>query len=152
LEEKINSAVFPALQGGPHNNTIAAISVALKEAMSPDFKQYQIQVKKNAARLAQSLLGKGYTLVSGGTDNHLMLLDLRPKGIDGARVDSLLDKCNITLNKNSVPGDTKPMVPGGVRIGTPAMTTRGLVEKDFEKVAEFIDRGINIAIKINKEG
>jgi glycine hydroxymethyltransferase len=152
LEEKINSAVFPALQGGPHNNTIAAISVALKEAMSPEFKQYQAQVKKNAAKLAQCLTSKGYTLVSGGTDNHLMLLDLRPKGIDGARVDALLEKCNITLNKNAVPGDTKPMTPGGVRIGTPAMTTRGLVEKDFEKVADFIDRGINIALQINKEG
>ncbi len=79
LEEKINGSVFPAMQGGPHNNTIAAISVALKEAMSPDFKEYQIQVKKNAAKLAQCLMDKGYTLVSGGTDNHLMLVDLRPK-------------------------------------------------------------------------
>jgi len=152
FEEKINFAVFPALQGGPHNNTIAAISVALKEALSPEFKQYQRQVKKNAAHLAKSLTSKGYTLVSGGTDNHLMLLDLRPQNIDGARVDAVLEACNITLNKNAVPGDTKPFVPGGVRIGTPAMTTRGLVEADFEKVADFIDRGIKIALKVNAEG
>lgn len=148
-EEKINSSVFPAFQGGPHNNTIAGISVALKEAMSPEFTQYQSQVKKNASRLAQSMVSKGYNLVSGGTDNHLMLIDLREKNIDGARVDALLEKCNITVNKNSVPGDTKPMVPGGIRIGTPALTTRGLTEKDFDKVADFIDRGIAIAIKIN---
>jgi len=119
--------------------------------MAPDFKQYQIQVKNNASRLAKNLMDKGYNLVSGGTDNHLMLVDLRPKNIDGARVDALLEKCNITLNKNAVPGDTKPFVPGGIRIGTPAMTTRGLVEKDFDKVAEFIDRGIKIALKVNSE-
>jgi len=148
-EEKINSAVFPALQGGPHNNTIAGISVALKEALSPEFKTYQIQVIKNAKYLAKALVSRGYNLVSGGTDNHLMLVDLRDKNIDGARVDALLEKCNITVNKNSVPGDTKPMVPGGFRIGTPALTTRGFVESDFEKVADFIDRGIKVALKHN---
>jgi len=150
LGEKINSAVFPALQGGPHNNTIAGISVALHEAMSPEFKDYQAQVKKNAARLAQSLVKKGYTLVSGGTDNHLMLLDVRPQNIDGARVDKLLEKANITVNKNAVPGDTKPFVPGGIRLGSPALTTRGFVEADFEVVADFIHRGIQIAQKINQ--
>jgi len=148
-EDRINSAVFPALQGGPHNNTIAGISVALREAMTPEFKTYQQQVKKNARKLAESLMARGYSLVSGGTDNHLLLLDLRDKNIDGARVDALLEKCNITVNKNSVPGDTKPMVPGGVRLGTPALTTRGLKEADFEKVADFIDRGIKIAISLN---
>jgi glycine hydroxymethyltransferase len=152
LEDKINFAVFPSIQGGPHNNTIAAISVALKEAASPNFKEYQTQVKKNAKRLAEVLVSKGYTLVSGGTDNHLMLVDLRPQNIDGARVDVTLEHCGITLNKNAVPGDTKPFVPGGIRIGTPAMTSRGLVEKDFEKVGEFIDRGIKVALKVNSEG
>jgi len=152
LEEKINFSVFPSFQGGPHNNTIAGISVALKEALSPEFKQYQIQVKKNAKSLADALVKRGYTLVSGGTDNHLMLVDLRPQTIDGARVDALLEQCDITVNKNSVPGDTKPFVPGGVRLGTPALTTRGLVESDFVKVAEFIDRGIKIAIRINTQG
>jgi len=151
-EEKINFSVFPSFQGGPHNNTIAGISVALKEAMSPEFKTYQHQVVKNSKKLAESLLSKGYTLVSGGTDNHLMLVDLRPQNIDGARVDAILEKCDITVNKNSVPGDTRPFVPGGVRLGTPALTTRGFNEKDFEKVAEFIDRGIKAAIKVNAEG
>jgi len=152
FEERINFAVFPALQGGPHNNTIAAVSVALHEAMQPQYKDYQAQVIKNAKKLAESLASKGYTLVSGGTDNHLMLVDLRPQNIDGARVDALLDKCHITVNKNAVPGDTKPMVPGGIRIGTPALTTRGLKEADFEKVADFIDEGVKLAIKYNATG
>jgi len=151
-EEKINWAVFPALQGGPHNNTIAAVSVALHEAMQPEFKQYQIRVKQNAKRLAEHLISKGYKLVSGGTDNHLMLLDLRPQSIDGSRVDSLLDRCHITVNKNAVPGDTKPLVPGGIRLGTPALTTRGLSESDFVQVGDFIDEGIKIAIKYNTIG
>lgn len=152
LEERINFSVFPSFQGGPHNHTIAGISVALKEALSPEFKEYQLQVKKNSSKLAQLLIGKGYKLVSGGTDNHLMLVDLRPQGIDGARVDSVLEKCDITINKNTVPGDTRPFVPGGIRIGVPALTTRGFKEADFDKVAEFIDRGIKIAIKLNGEG
>jgi len=152
LEERINFAVFPALQGGPHNNTIAAISVALKEASAPDFLEYQRQVKRNSARLAKEMLDRKYTLVSGGTDNHLFLLDLRPLGIDGARVDSLLERCNITLNKNAVPGDTKPLVPGGVRIGSPAMTTRGMKEGDFAKIGDLVHRGIQLAIKLNSEG
>jgi glycine hydroxymethyltransferase len=152
LEERINFSVFPSFQGGPHNNSIAALSVALKEAMAPEFTEYQIQVKKNATALANHLMKKGYTLVSGGTENHLMLLDLRPKNIDGARVDAVLEKCHITVNKNAVPGDTKPFVPGGIRIGTPALTSRGLKENDFVKVGDFIDRGIQSAVKINAEG
>ncbi len=149
LEDKINWAVFPALQGGPHQHQIAAISVALKEAMSPDFVVYQKQVKLNASFLASRMMSKGYAVVSGGTDNHLFLLDLRSKGIDGARVEQVLEKALITVNKNSVPGDTKPFVPSGIRIGTPAMTTRGLVESDFDRVADFIDRGVQIAVSIN---
>eukprot|EP01117_Protostelium_nocturnum_P014914 TRINITY_DN572_c0_g1_i1.p1 TRINITY_DN572_c0_g1~~TRINITY_DN572_c0_g1_i1.p1 ORF type:complete len:492 (+),score=190.59 TRINITY_DN572_c0_g1_i1:77-1552(+) len=152
LEEKINFSVFPSFQGGPHNNAIAALSVALKEASSPDFVTYQKSVISNAQTLATHLQAKGYTLVSGGTENHLMLVDLRPQGIDGARVDAVLEKAHISVNKNSVPGDTKPFVPGGIRIGTPAMTTRGLKENDFKIVGDFIDRGIKIAIDINKVG
>jgi len=152
LEDRINFGVFPCLQGGPHNNTIAAISVSLKEAMEPEFKQYQQQVLKNAKALANQMIKMGYVIVSGGTDTHLMLVDLRSKNIDGARIDAVLEACGITANKNSVPGDTKPFVPGGIRLGTPAMTTRGFVESDFEKVGVFIDRGIQIGLELNKIG
>jgi len=140
--------VFPALQGGPHNHTIAGISVALKEAASNEFVEYQKQVLKNATALAKTLMSLGYTLVSGGTENHLILVDLRPQDIDGARADIVMEKANIYCNKNSVPGDLKPMIPGGIRIGTPFMTTRGMKEKEFEQVGQFIHRAIQIAIKI----
>jgi glycine hydroxymethyltransferase len=150
LENKINSAVFPALQGGPHQNAIAAISTALLEVNTPMFRDYSEQVCLNCAHLAKELVAKGYTIVSGGTDNHLVLVDLRSKGIDGARVEKVLESCGITVNKNSVPGDTRPFVPGGVRIGTPALTSRGLKEKDFSKVVEFLDRGIKLAVSMNE--
>jgi len=145
IEGNINSAVFPALQGGPHNNTIAALAVALKATRSPQFKAYQKQVVANCAAMAARLTQLGYQLVSGGTDNHLVLLDLRPKGLDGARVEKVLDAAHITLNKNSVVGDQSAMTPGGIRIGTPALTTRGFTERDFEAVAELIHRGVGIA-------
>jgi len=151
LEEKINFAVFPALQGGPHNHTIAAISVSLKEAMSPEFKIYQNQVLKNAKALGDELMRLGYKLVTGGTENHLLLIDLRDKDIDGARVDAVLEQCLIFCNKNSVPGDTKPFVPGGVRVGSPAMTTRGLNENDFRQIGKFMDRAIKFTIELNQE-
>ena len=149
-EDKINWSVFPALQGGPHEHQIAAISVSLKEAMAPEFKEYQIQTKKNATYLAQEMINLGYTIVSGGTDNHLFLLDLRPQNIDGSRVEKVLENSLITVNKNTVPGDTKPLVPSGLRIGTPAITTRGFKESDCKQVALFIHRGIQIAQKINQ--
>lgn len=151
LEEKINSSVFPTLQGGPHNHTIAAISAALKEAMTPEFKEYQIQVKKNAKVMGDELMRLGYTLVTGGTDNHLLLLDLRPNGIDGARVDAVAELSNIYANKNSVPGDTRPFIPAGLRIGAPAMTSRGFKEAEFVKVASLLDRVIKLTSKINNE-
>jgi glycine hydroxymethyltransferase len=147
FENAINSAVFPGLQGGPHNHTIGALAVALKVAATPEFTEYQKQVCANCKSLADKLMSLGYSLSSGGTDNHLVLCDLRPKGIDGARVEKILDMAHITLNKNSVVGDTSALIPGGIRIGTPAMTTRGMKEADFVKVAEFIDRGVQIAIK-----
>lgn len=150
LEDKINAAVFPTLQGGPHNHTIAAISTALKEASSPEFQQYQIQVKANAKILGDTLVKLGYKLVSGGTDNHLLLLDLRPAGIDGARVDAVAELCSVFANKNSVPGDTRPFIPAGLRIGTPAMTSRGFKEDEFIKVAMVLDRTIKLTIHLNQ--
>jgi glycine hydroxymethyltransferase len=145
LEDKINFAVFPGLQGGPHNHTIAGLAVALKQAASPEFKAYQDQVMKNMQACAKRLQEHGIKLVSGGTDNHLALLDLRPNGVDGSRVERVLELAHIACNKNTVPGDVSAMVPGGLRIGTPALTSRGFTEKDFETVADFIVRGIKIA-------
>eukprot|EP00899_Mesostigma_viride_P026530 jgi/Mesvir1/7061/Mv09177-RA.1 len=146
LEAAIDQAVFPGLQGGPHNHTIAALAVALKMAMTPEFKGYQKQVVANCKALAARLQALGYTLVSGGTDNHLVLMDLRPKGIDGARAEYIMDLALITVNKNSVPGDKSALVPGGLRVGTPALTSRGFIEKDFERVAELIHRAVLIAL------
>ncbi|KAG2429396.1 hypothetical protein HYH02_014053 [Chlamydomonas schloesseri] len=145
LKDKIDQAVFPGLQGGPHNHTISALAVALKMANTEEFRTYQKQVVANCAALCGRLQQHGYKIVSDGTDNHLVLLDLKPAGIDGARVQTVLDAVSITLNKNSVPGDKSAMVPGGIRIGTPALTTRGFQEKDFEQVADFIHRAIAIA-------
>ncbi|XP_021239410.1 uncharacterized protein LOC110391791 [Numida meleagris] len=117
LEDRINFAVFPSLQGGPHNHAIAAVAVALKQANSPEFRQYCQQVLSNAKAMAQALLQRGYTLVSGGTDNHLVLVDLRPKGIDGARAERVLELVSITANKNTCPGDRSALTPGGLRLG-----------------------------------
>nr|KJB65593.1 hypothetical protein B456_010G102600 [Gossypium raimondii] len=147
LESAINNAVFPGLQGGPHNHTIGGLAVCLQHAQSPEFKAYQNQVVSNCRALARRLVELGYTLVSGGSDNHLVLVDLRPLGIDGARVEKILDMASITLNKNSVPGDKSALVPGGIRIGSPAMTTRGFTEKEFTAIAEFIHEGVQITIE-----
>ncbi|XP_062029455.1 serine hydroxymethyltransferase 2, mitochondrial [Rosa rugosa] len=147
-EDKINQAVFPGLQGGPHNHTISGLAVALKQATTPEFKAYQEQVLSNSAKFAESLLEKGYDLVSGGTDNHLVLVNLRDKGIDGSRVEKVLEAAHIAANKNTVPGDVSAMVPGGIRMGTPALTSRGFMEDDFEKVAEYFDAAVKIALKI----
>ena len=145
FKKKIDDSVFPSLQGGPHNNNIAALSVALHLASSEDFVQYQKQVVKNSKALCAELTKRGFDIVSGGSDNHLLLINLRNKNIDGARVEYIFDKLDITLNKNSVVGDTSALKPNGIRIGTPAMTTRGLKEEDFEKIADFIDKGVEIA-------
>ncbi|XP_061173931.1 serine hydroxymethyltransferase, mitochondrial-like [Saccostrea echinata] len=150
LEKKINNAVFPALQGGPHEHQIGALAVALKQAKSPEFKEYQQQVLKNAKVMAKALLDKGYNVVSGGTDNHLVLVDLKSKGTDGARVERILELCEISVNKNTCAGDKSPMTPGGLRIGAPAMTSRGMKEKDFEKIVEFLDHGVQIGINAKK--
>lgn len=150
FEEAINMAVFPALQGGPHNHQIAALAVALKEAIDPSFKAYAAQVIANAKALASALTSKGYKLATDGTDNHLVLWDLRPLGLTGSKMEKLFDKVHITLNKNSVHGDVSALTPGAIRIGTPAMTTRGLKEADFEKVSELLHRGIQIALEIQE--
>lgn len=149
MEDKINFAVFPGLQGGPHNHTIGALATCLKQAASPEFVQYQKQVLTNASRLADELMSLGYKLVSGGTDNHLVLIDVKAsKDIDGARVERILELACIACNKNTVPGDTSALMPGGIRMGTPALTSRGFDEEDFAKVAHFFDRAVKIAIKL----
>lgn len=148
LENPINFSVFPGHQGGPHNHTIAALATALKQASTPEFKQYQEQVLKNAKVLEQEFNSKGYQLVSHGTDSHMVLVSLKDKNIDGARVETICEKINIALNKNSIPGDKSALVPGGVRIGAPAMTTRGMGEEDFKKIVYFIDTAVNYAKEI----
>lgn len=140
----IDSKVFPGMQGGPLMHVIAAKAVALKEALGPDFKTYQQQVVKNAQTLAQALLAKGFRLTSGGTDNHLMLVDLRQSELTGKVAQETLDKARITVNKNAVPFDTRsPFVTSGIRIGTPAVTTRGMKEKEMARIGDFIVRALN---------
>jgi glycine hydroxymethyltransferase len=148
FEPLINQAVFPALQGGPHEHQIAGVATQFKEAMTPEFKLYAQQVKKNAAALGAKLVSMGYTLATGGTDNHLVLWDLKPQGITGSKFEKVCDAVCITLNKNCVPGDRSAVTPGGVRIGAPALTTRKFVESDFEQIAVFLDRALKIALDI----
>jgi glycine hydroxymethyltransferase len=150
FENKINMAVFPALQGGPHEHQIAGVATQLKEVMTPEFKVYSAQVKKNCKALAAALVTKGYKLATDGTDNHLILWDLRPTGVTGSKMESLCDRCHITLNKNAICGDRSALSPGGVRVGTPALTTRGFKEDDFVKVADFLDRALKLCIKIQE--
>jgi glycine hydroxymethyltransferase len=137
--KKIDSAIFPGSQGGPLEHIIAAKAVALGEAMKPEFKTYQEQIVKNAAALAGALVEQGFDLVSGGTDNHLMLVDLRPAGLTGKEMERRLDEVNITVNKNAIPNDPeKPFVTSGIRVGTPAATTRGFVEEDMKVIARLM--------------
>jgi glycine hydroxymethyltransferase len=144
LENPINFSVFPGHQGGPHNHTITALTVALKQAASPEFKQYQQQVVDNAKALENTFKSLGYKLVSDGTDSHMVLLDLRSFSLDGARVEAVLEQINIACNKNSIPGDKSALTPCGIRIGTPAMTSRGFGTADFERVAKYIDAAVKI--------
>lgn len=153
LENPINFAVFPGLQGGPHNHTIAALATALKQAKGEDYVNYQKQVVANSKALADALVAKGYSLVSGGTDNHLCLVNLKAsRKIDGARVEAVLELANIALNKNTVPGDKSALSPSGVRMGTPALTSRGFAEADFATVADLFDQGVSIALDIKAKG
>jgi glycine hydroxymethyltransferase len=148
----LDRAVFPGLQGGPHNHTTAAIAVALKEAAQPDFREYAAQVVRNAKALAAALTERGYTLVSGGTDNHLILADLTPQGIGGKPAAQALDRAGIELNYNTVPFDKrKPFDPSGIRLGTPAITTRGLREEHMEPIAAWMDEAITAAAKEDEQ-
>ena len=149
FEAKINNAVFPALQGGPHEHQIAAIATQLKEVATPAFADYTRQVVANARAVAAALTALGYVMATGGTDNHLVLWDLRPTGVTGAKMQAVCDESSITLNKNSVFGDRSAVSPGGVRIGAPALTTRGFGEKDFEAVAALLHRALQIAVSVN---
>jgi glycine hydroxymethyltransferase len=144
----IDKAVFPGLQGGPHNHTTAGIAVALREASTPDFQVYARQIVANAKALADGLTERGFDLVSGGTDNHLILVDLTGKGIGGKPAAKALDRAGIETNYNTVPYDTrKPFDPSGLRLGTPALTTRGLTEAQMPQVAEWISRAVDAALK-----
>lgn len=143
LAKKLNSAVFPGTQGGPLMHVIAGKAVCFGEALKPEFKEYQQRVIDNAQALAKGLISRGQNLVSGGTDNHLCLLDLRGTGVTGKELEARLDEVHITLNKNTVPNEPlSPFVTSGVRIGTPAATTRGLNTDDFDKIAEFISLAV----------
>ena len=138
--KKINKAVFPGIQGGPLMHIIAAKAVGFKEVMTDEFKKYQEQIIKNASVLADALMEKGMDIVSGGTDNHLMLVDLRNKGITGKDAQNMLDEVHITVNKNGIPFDTEsPFITSGIRLGTPAVTTRGMKEEDMREIAELIN-------------
>ena len=148
FEKKINDGVFPGLQGGPHDHQIAAIATQLKEVATPEFKEYCIQIKKNAKALAEAMMAKGYKLCTDGTDNHLILWDVRPLGLTGSKIEKVCDLINISLNKNTVHGDRSAQSPGGVRIGTPALTTRGLKEADFAKIADFLERVVKISLDV----
>jgi glycine hydroxymethyltransferase len=140
----IDKAIFPGTQGGPLMHVIAAKAVCLKEALTQEFKEYQNQVVKNAATLAKALLDRGYNLVSGGTDNHLILVDLRNKNLTGKVAEKMLDDVGITVNKNAIPFDPeKPNITSGIRIGTPALTSRGMKEQEMEKIAELIDEALS---------
>merc|ERR1719337_761007 len=151
IKERIDMAVFPALQGGPHNHQIGALACQLLEVATPEFKEYSKQVVANSATLAKTLQEKGHKLASDGTDNHLILWDLRPHGLTGSKVEKVCECASISLNKNTVPGDASALSPGGVRIGAPAMTTRGCTEEDFKKIGEFLDRCAQIALAVQKE-
>jgi glycine hydroxymethyltransferase len=151
LKEKIDFAVFPALQGGPHNHQIAALAVALKEAQTPAFRLYAAQVRKNAKALSAAMQKKGYNIVTGGTDNHIVLWNVRDLGLTGSKMEKVLERCSVSVNKNAIHGDKSAVSPGGVRLGTPAMTSRGLVEADFEIVADFLQQAADLTHRVQEK-
>merc|ERR1712039_943767 len=151
IKERIDMAVFPALQGGPHNHQIGALAAQLLEVNTPEFVEYSKNVVVNAQTLAATLKEKGHKLASDGTDNHLVLWDLRPHGLTGSKVEKVCEAASISLNRNAVHGDASALSPGGVRIGAPAMTTRGCGVEDFKKIALFLDRCLQIALLIQKD-
>merc|ERR1711977_107769 len=151
IKDRIDMAVFPGLQGGPHNHQIGALAAQLLEVNTPEFVEYSKNVKANAATLAEALMAKGHKLATDGTDNHLVLWDLRPHGLTGSKVEKVCEMASISLNRNAVHGDKSALSPGGVRIGSPAMTTRGCTEADFVQIGVFLDRCCQIALAVQKE-
>ena len=151
LEDQMNFAVFPGLQGGPHQHQIAGVAAQLKEVMEPSFTEYIIQVKKNAKVMARCLIDMGYKVMTDGTENHLILVSLRDKGITGSKIEKICELVDISINKNSVAGDTSALSPGGIRLGTAALTSRGFDESNFETVCNFLDRCIKLALKIQND-
>merc|ERR1711957_888449 len=150
IKDRIDMAVFPGLQGGPHNHQIGALATQLKEVITPEFTEYSKEVVANSRALAETLMGKGHKLASDGTDNHLILWDLRPHGLTGGKVEKVCEAASISLNRNAVHGDASALSPGGVRIGSPAMTTRGCDAKDFAFIGECLDRACTIALAVQK--
>merc|ERR1711920_1222790 len=151
IKERIDMAVFPGLQGGPHNHQIGALAAQLLEVKSPEFVEYSKAVVANAKAMAEFLKEKGHKLASDGTDNHLVLWDLRPHGLTGSKLEKVCEAASISLNRNAVHGDASALSPGGVRIGAPAMTTRGCTDADFKQIACFLDRCVRIALKIQED-
>ncbi len=150
FDRRINEAIFPGLQGGPHNNAIGAIAVALKDCLSDDFKAYGRQVVANSKAMCDELIKRGYKIVTGGTDTHLFSIDLRSVGLNGSKGEKVLEEISIAINKNTCPGDKSALTPSGIRIGTPALTSRNFKESDILRVADFIDKG-NKNFNLNKK-
>lgn len=148
LETKINNAIFPGLQGGPHNNTIGALATALKQVATPEYLRYANNVLANRAAMECRFKELSYTLATGGSDNHLLLVDLRSKGVDGGIAEKALEMVNISVNKNTCPGDTSVLRPSGIRVGTPALTTRGFTQADIIKVVDFIDQCLSLTVEL----
>lgn len=148
LEARINQAVFPSLQGGPHNHAVAGIATAMKQAKTTEFIEYQKQIVANAKRLCENLQKNGYKISTDGTDVHMLLVDLRNTGITGSKAERILEDISIACNKNTVPGDKSAFNPSGIRLGTPALTTRGLREKDMDRVGNFIHRGLELSKEV----
>merc|ERR1719373_458496 len=151
IKDRIDMAVFPALQGGPHNHQIGALAAQLLEVNTPEFVEYSRQVIVNSQALATTLMEKGHKVATDGTDNHLVLWDVRPHGLTGSKIEKVCDAVSISLNRNAVHGDASALSPGGVRIGAPSMTTRGCTADDFKKIALFLDRCCQIALAVQKE-
>lgn len=149
-EMRINQAVFPGLQGGPHMHQVAAIATQMKEVCSEEWKLYAKQVQLNARTLSDCLIKMGYTVITGGTDNHLLLWDVRALGLTGSMVEKILELASISVNKNTIPSDKSALNPGGIRIGTPALTSRGMKEKEFERIATFLDRAAKLCGELHK--
>merc|ERR1711971_714301 len=151
IKDRIDMAVFPGLQGGPHNHQIGGLAAQLLEVNTPAFAEYSKQVVTNMKTFAEEMMAKGHKLASDGTDNHLVLWDLRPHGLTGSKVEKVCECASISLNRNAVHGDASALSPGGVRIGAPVMTTRGCTVADFKQIAEFLHRCCMIALKVQEE-